>query len=264
MNKLYFVSFASGIYQKNIFWNKIFVKFFMRPSKIKYFTENDLKKSDIYITKKEIFNNKSGEYYAWKPWVILKMMDECEYGDLVIYHDCGKGLRYKNIVKPVALINHAKKYGAMPGVVVTKFGKNKEWCHKACFKLMECDYEVIKNGPQIEASISIWMKTEKSLEFLQKWLNYVTIKEIIQNTPNNLKPLEDKYFKDHRYDQSVLTNLIYKYDFLPYFPSFRDAGITKSMSLIEMDARKKFILIRTIKRFLKFKYLFQKMIHKCI
>ena len=33
----------------------------MRPSKIKYFTENDLKKSDIYRTKREIFNNKFGE-----------------------------------------------------------------------------------------------------------------------------------------------------------------------------------------------------------
>jgi hypothetical protein len=257
MKKLFFVSFASGKYRKNIFWNKIFVKLFIRPSRIRYYTEYDLKKSDIYRKNKLIFDSKPGGCYAWKPWVILKMMDQCEYGDMVIYHDCGKGLKYKNIFKPIALINHAIKHDAMPGVIVTGHGKNKHWCHRACFKLMECDYDVIKNGPQIEASISIWVKTEKSLIFLQKWLNYATIIEVIQNTPNELKQLEDCHFKDHRYDQSILTNLIYKFDFMPFFPSFREKNITKSMSLIELDARAKPFLVSIVLKVLNFKYFFR-------
>jgi hypothetical protein len=235
--KIFFTTYASGAYRKNIFLNLLFIRLFIRPHKIFILTDDDLKKSEIYKKNLSIFTSHPAGHYAWKPWVILQAMKKCDEGDFVIYQDCGKGLRFKNIIKPRALLNHADTYGAMPGIVVAAHGKNKNWCTNTCFEKMGCDNDLVRNGPHIEAVISIWKKELKTIEFLEKWMEFCTDEETIRSPSSQDLSNESDDFFQHRYDQAILTNLIYLYDFRPFFPTFPNVNITKSMSLIELDAR---------------------------
>jgi len=89
MSKVIFVTYASGTYKKNIFWNKLFVKIFIRPDEIIFLTDEDLKKSDTYEYNKDIFNfTKGAGYWAWKPWAILEAFKSANEGDIILYQDC--------------------------------------------------------------------------------------------------------------------------------------------------------------------------------
>lgn len=63
----------------------------------------------------------------------------------------------------------------------------------------------------LHAAFSVWMKTEKNVEFISEWLRYVKDRRIITNEPNTcgLPNLPD--FAEHRYDQAVLSLLSLKH-----------------------------------------------------
>jgi len=239
MDKVIFVTYASGTYKKNIFWNKLFVKLFIRPDEIIFLTDEDLKKSDIYEHNKDVFNSTKGAgYWAWKPWAILEAVKSGNEEDIILYQDCGKGFKYKNFRKPTNLIDYAKKYNVMPGILIPIHGKNKNWTHSKCFELMNCNNEKYYNTPQVEAVISAWKVNSKSIEVLHEWLKYCLTLDIISDSKEN-ELLKNKNFISHRYDQSILTNITIKNDLKPICLSFDDMHFSKSMSLVDLDLNKK-------------------------
>jgi len=254
MGKVIFVSYASGSYKSNVFWNKFFVRFFIRPDKMLFLTDEDLQKDPIYDQFYSIFSAKTGAgYWAWKPWAILKAMDLAENNDIVIYQDCGQGLRYKNFMKPNNIISYAKRYNVMPGVLIPEHGTNKEWTHQQCFKLMTCDTEKFHCTPQVEAVISAWKVSDRTKLIVSEWLNYCTNENIIS----------DKYIdknscfatKGHRYDQSILTNLVLKHTLVPVSHNLVGLHLFKSMYFLNLylarDAWYSKALFRTIHRCVK-------------
>ena len=123
MNNIIFVTYATGSYKKNIRCNKFFVNIFIRPRLSLFLTDLDLKKDDIYWKNHQIFNADVGAgYWAWKPWSILKAFQNAQEGDIVLYQDCGVGLRYKNFMRPTAVINYALEHQVFPGVSVPDSG----------------------------------------------------------------------------------------------------------------------------------------------
>jgi len=239
VGKVIFVTYASGVYEKNMFWNKLFIKIFIRPDKIIFFTDKDLKKSNIYEQNKNIFDSTIGAgYWAWKPWAILEAVKSANEGDIILYQDCGKGFKYKNFLKPTNLINYAKTHNIMPGILVPIHGKNKNWTHSKCFELMNCNNERYYNTPQVEAVISAWKVNPKSIEVLSEWLKYCLNIEIIGDCQEK-SLIKNNEFRNHRYDQSILTNLVIKKDLKPIRLSFDDMHFSKSMSLVDLDLDKK-------------------------
>ena len=235
MGKVIFVTYASSVYKKNIFWNKLFVRLFIRPDKILFYTDVDLKASNIYKENRDVFDAaRGGGYWAWKPWVILKAIESADEGDVVIYQDCGKGLKYKNFRKPVNVIAYALNNDAMPGVLVPIHGKSNNWTHHKCFELMGCCEEKYYNTPMVEASISAWSVNARSRGFIEEWLSYCLNAEVVGDLPVDKSRLNDG-FLNHRYDQSVLTNLVIKRDLHPVRLSFDDMHLSKSISLVDLD-----------------------------
>jgi hypothetical protein len=172
MSKIIFVTYASGRYKKNIFWNKLFVSIFIRPNKSFFYTDEDLHKTDVYKKHRDVFDAEIGAgYWAWKPWVISQAINYAEEGDVVLYQDCGMGLKYKNFVRPKNIIAYALKNDAMPGILVPIHGVNKHWTHDKCFQIMNCYNEKYFNNPQVEAAISAWRVSDKSQEFVNEWMS---------------------------------------------------------------------------------------------
>jgi len=233
MAKVIFVSYASGTYKSNIYWNKFFIRFFIRPDKIIFFTDEDLHQDPIYHKFLSIFSAKTGAgYWAWKPWAISKAMDLAENDDIVIYQDCGQGLRYKNFMKPSNIISYAKKYNVMPGVLIPEHGSNKEWTHQQCFNLMKCNTKKFYHTAQVEAVISAWKVNDKTKSIVSEWLNFCTNEKIISDT--YIEHGSCFATKGHRYDQSVLTNLVIKYNLTPISQTLAGVHLFKSMTFLNL------------------------------
>lgn len=181
--------------------------------------------------------------YSWKPWVIQQGFKLAEEGDVVLYHDCGRGLRYMSFLAPKKIIEFALKYGAFVGVTRPNF-LNKDYTHSSCFEQMKCDNSLFYNAGQVEATISAWRVDELNKKFIEEWLKYAK-QEKIMNPECNVCSKENKNFVAHRFDQSVLTNLVLKYKRKQYIASFQINHLCKSMSLIELDLRRD-IFSRTI------------------
>ena len=252
MSKLIFVTYASGTYKKNIFWNKFFVNLFIRPDISLFYTDEDLKKSNIYKNNRELFDAPIGAgYWAWKPWVISKAINNANEGDIVIYQDCGAGFKYKNFRKPNNIIDYAKKNNIMPGVLIPIHGKNKHLTHAKCFELMECNNEIYYNASMIEATVSAWKVGKESKIFVNKWLTYCLDLRIVGDSLDRQKGIDDTFLL-HRYDQSILTNLSIKMEMKPINLSFNDMHLSKSLSLIDLDLGNRQIILNILLSIIRF------------
>jgi hypothetical protein len=262
MSKIIFVTYASGGYKKYIFWNKLFVSIFIRPDKSFFYTDEDLHKTDFYKKHRDVFDAEIGAgYWAWKPWVILQAISYAEEGDVVLYQDCGMGLKYKNFVRPKNIIAYALKNDAMPGILVPIHGVNKHWTHDKCFQIMNCYNDKYFNSPMIEAAISAWKVSDKSQEFVNEWMSYCLDINVVGDGYALHGDLNNNRI-NHRYDQSVLTNLVIKRELKPLKLSFDDMHFSKSLSFVELDLRKSGIFLGLLLKINKlFKHI--KRIIKC-
>ncbi|MFT5308495.1 MAG: hypothetical protein ACI93R_002710 [Flavobacteriales bacterium] len=241
MSKLIFVNYASGPFVKNKKWNNKFIKLFVRPDLLLDLNDRDLKQDSIYLKGKAVFDEpKGGGYWAWKPWAILKAFDSANEGDIVIYQDCGIGLRFKNFIKPTGLINIARRSGCIAGVEIPEYGLNKFWTKAECFDLMGCGNEKYKESPQIEATTSIWVVGDNNRKILKEWLNYCLDVRVICDVAveNNEIP----NFIEHRHDQSILTNLVVKYNLFVIKQNVGISNLFKSLSVQEIYIRRSTLL----------------------
>jgi len=153
-------------------------------------------------------------FYSWKPLVILDVFDKIKYGDVVIYHDSGR-VEYKyefrkDVTKLVdSVVQNYKGVG-----IASSHWEHKDWCKRDCFVHMNCNEERYWNLKHLNASWSIWQKNEISIDILNEWKNYCFDPRGTVTTWDTSGPLSDfDSFKEHRWDQAILTNVVHKYIF---------------------------------------------------
>ena len=85
--------------------------------------------------------------------------------------------------------------------------KNSEWTKRDTFILMGCDNYIFHNTVQLEAGV-IALKNNKFIrDLLKQWMFYATNDNILFDNDNLCGLPNLPNFKEHRYDQSILTNL---------------------------------------------------------
>ena len=232
------MTYADGPYEANLRLNAWFARIFMRCGRICTFQRCDLEADPIYLSHRTVFDQKRGAgYWAWKPWAILRAMDEAAEGDVIIYQDCGFGLRYKSFLYPRSLLALTKMNGFIAGVRVPQYGPHRRWTHKACLDAMAISDPADLNGPQVEAVVSFWTVSEQSKTFLREWLGYCLDPIVVGDALPSSIPDQDPEFIEHRYDQAILTNLVNKQSAFALEPSAAVMPIAKSVSALEIDTR---------------------------
>lgn len=195
----YLVNYADENFKnQQEFLNKIHGEDFNLQS----YTRSWLETTDFYQENKEILNDKVGAgWWIWKPYVILETMKNAQEGDLIVYCDCG------DMFSP-GLKSYIQSSIGEEDLCLLLVGnsKNKEFTKRDCFVLMDCDEEDYWNSAQLEAGFMVWKVSEKSKEIVSEWLRYCKDPRIINNDPSVLKE-ELPEFKEHRNDQSIITNL---------------------------------------------------------
>lgn len=172
---------------------------------------NDIDK-DFYNENKSILDEKKGAgYFLWKPYVILKKLNELDYGDILYYSD--SRINFIDDVSP--LLNLCE----LEDIVIFSnkfYGVNKNWCKRDAFYYMDCDSEEYHNGEHLQASFIILKKSNKSLKFAEEFLNYSKDRRIITEDEDvcGLEVLDG--FNENRYDQTVLSLLAMKWGIKPH------------------------------------------------
>jgi hypothetical protein len=172
------------------------------------YTHDWLKKTEFYEQNKLILDQPRGlGYWLWKPYIILDAMNKAKDGDVVFYIDSGD--LFFSEVDGQSITEAIESHLTYSSCLFISYGNhNATWTKKDCFVYMDCDSEMYWNAPQLEAGVSYWKVNVKSKEILQEWLEYCKDARMLTDAENVSGLQNHALFKDHRHDQSILTNIV--------------------------------------------------------
>ena len=76
---------------------------------------------------------------------------------------------------------------------------------------MGCDSEFYWKSRQANGSFGVYQKNDFTLEFVREWLRYCMHESmIVTDSPSKVPEFPE--FEAHRHDQSILTNMLLKYN----------------------------------------------------
>lgn len=151
----------------------------------------------------DIFQCEKGNgYWLWKPYFIIKTLENMNEGEILIYTDAA--IIYKDEVQKLIKTmekNHADK-------MVFLLGKeyiDAKYTKRDAFILMDCDEEKYYATPQVNAAMIVFKKNKANIEFCAEWLEYASDKRILTDIPNTCGKENYSGFLMHRHDQSILS-----------------------------------------------------------
>ena len=169
------------------------------------YSKDVLNHDGFYDKNKHILSQKRyAGYCLWKPYVILRTLNQLEDGDVVFYMDSGDFI-YKDI-RPFIIDSIAKNDGFM---LVQSIHPHIQYCTSDCFILMDCNYNQYRELNQLEAGCCAFRKQPSTIKFLEEWLfwcekDHVITDDIVYPNP--------ECFIESRADQMALTNLCKMWD----------------------------------------------------
>lgn len=147
--------------------------------------------------------------YLWKPYFINKALSSLENGDFLVYMDCAGGY-YRSSVKDITAYmscNNINVIGSRRYRYV-----EKHWTKRDAFVYMDCDRQEYTEQYQCYAGILILRKSIESQKIMDEWLTCAQDYRIITDAPNTCGLENYDGFKEHRYDQSILSLLMKKHN----------------------------------------------------
>jgi len=186
--------------EKQNYLNSVALRYGINP--ISY-TRSGIESTDFYSANKNLLDLEIGNgYWAWKPYIILDAMNKLNDGDTVFYADCGD-MFHPDIVEYVDnLLDENDQC-----ILLVGGGKNGDLTKRDCFHYMDCDDEDYWRSNQLEAGVCIWKVSEESKKTVTEWLNYCCDPRIVTDDDNVCGKPNLAGFREHRHDQSILTNL---------------------------------------------------------
>jgi hypothetical protein len=160
---------------------------------------------DFYKKNSKVLDSKKGAgYWLWKPYLILKTMEKISNDDIVFYLDLGDQLynSISNFIRETIAENSG--FFLVSGNFI-----NKDWTKQECFNLMESYGENYKETNQLEAGCCAFQKSDNVISFLKEWLFFCSDYRVVSD---DTSIANDRHFIEHRYDQSILTNLAIKHN----------------------------------------------------
>ncbi len=152
-------------------------------------------------------------WWTWKPYVILAELKAMRDDDWLVYCDVGRSYPVKLLDRPLTTLLDCCKQrgqGALPGVYIPWFGPMRVWTKRDAFVLTDSDTSEYHEATPIQASFSCWRACKESRSFAEEWLNLCSDRRLVTDDPNTCGRDNLEGFREHRYDQSLLTILCMK------------------------------------------------------
>ena len=191
------------------------IRFKQQATSIDFFDDviiEDEKSIKPLITLHEEFitKNKRGYgYWIWKPLIIKNTLEKMSNDDILFYIDCGSSLINNDLHKLTNYVNILKNHDII--VFEDSHRYNKQFIKYNVIKELNVT-ESLYNKPIIEGGCVIVKKSKFTIDFLDKWFEYMT-KDNYSLVNDDLLNLEQtKDFIEHRHDQILLSILSRSYN----------------------------------------------------
>lgn len=173
------------------------------------FNLNDID-SEFYEKNKKILDLPRGAgYWLWKPYFILKVLSEANYGDIIFYTDSGSQF----IGSPDTLYSLFEKQDIIPFKVEGAIEIHNT--KRDCFSLMDCDDKKYHYGTHLNAAFILLKKSDFSLKFIKEYLNYACDERCLTDQ-HSILLTEHPENRGHRHDQSIYSLMCKKYNLTEY------------------------------------------------
>lgn len=153
-------------------------------------------------------------FYAWKPFIIQKKLEDTPVGDIVFYSDVGRTFPYKLLSGSLQFFldwMKAHEQSVMPGIKIPWGGPMSMWTKRDAFVSMSMDTPSVHATAPIQASFSIWINSPASRDIAKEWMNLSANRQMISDDPSKLGFPELPDFYEHRHDQSLLSLVCLKH-----------------------------------------------------
>jgi hypothetical protein len=203
------LNYANKAYKKHQKLNTKTAYLFGKVDKVYSFSPEDID-IDFYEKNKNILSEKRGNgLWLWKPYFILKVLNEINDGDYLVYLDSG-AFYIRNVH---SLIQRLKSTNQDMMLFETPLIES-QWTKKGVFIAMNTYTEGIRFSNQMMATVIIMIKSEYSLNFVNKWLRLCQQENLI--FPKDKGSCDDFMYIAHREDQSILSVLAKKEGIVPF------------------------------------------------
>ena len=206
--KLYAVNYADPAYEFRRKVNTDSLKKFGKVDEV--FEYGSASIPEFIEAHPDLFKYKFGAgMHSWKPYIILKALDNIKDGDWLFYCDCGA-----EIIDDVhKLTDHAITDGEDFMVFQLLWATTREYTKAEVIRWL---YVENPDLPQVLSGFIFMKKNTKTVALIQEWLNlcivekYIACERFDETIPN------DPIFKVHRDDQSLLDIVVRKHGIRPY------------------------------------------------
>jgi hypothetical protein len=171
----------------------------------------------IYLTKDKTFWKQHGTfvtkhkrgfgYWLWKPYLILKTMNQLKDGDILFYLDCGCELELsekKYLIDYIEIVKKDKIMGSDTKCI------EKVWNKRDLIEFLDMNKDEYLNTTQRQAGALIIVVCDETREFVKEWYHLACDYHNIDDSPSILPNCNE--FKEHRHDQSIFSLLTKKYN----------------------------------------------------
>ena len=163
--------------------------------------------ADFKSINANILNQARGAgYWLWKPYCILKALENSAEGDLVMYTDSAS--HFIASAGPLLALPELSNQDVVPFALEHL---EAHWTKRDTFVLMDADQQGFENMPQRLASFILARKSASSMAFFQEYLHYCSNPQILTDIENSCGLPNYHGFRDHRHDQSVFSLLTKKH-----------------------------------------------------
>ena len=189
-----------------------------KVDKVIVYSPNDID-SDFYAENEKILKEKRGNgYWLWKPYLILKTLNEIPENDYLIYSDAGI-----IFLKSIKVLIEKMEESNLSVMCFSIDLKEKHYSKRDAFILLNCDSPEFTDTEQRLSGFSIFKNTKQSREIVSQWLECCKDDRINTDKPNVMPYPNYEKFVENRHDQTCWS-LVTKTN---HIPSFRDPCVSK-------------------------------------
>jgi len=174
---------------------------------VKGFSPDDLEPEWKEAHKEILSVSRGGGLWLWKPYLVLKMLQEMQEGDFLFYADSGTFF----VRSPKYIFESM----ANEDVWVTDTPLiEKQFTKPSLFSRMGCEEKKFTDTRQIQATFIGVRKTVATMRLIEEW--YTLCADYDCLTPEEKSATYPDYYVAHREDQSILSLLCKKYGINPH------------------------------------------------
>ena len=177
----------------------------------KHITDKDLPESFLSEHSDILSLKKGYGYCIWKPFIILEELKLIKEDEILLYIDS------TDLPEKIFFDEVLKNFNEREYFFLNRGYNHGQWTKRDTFVLMDCDNEKYFNHVQLEAGVIGLKKNDFNLGLVKEWFNYAKNKNILTECPNISNLPNVNNFSEHRYDQSILTNLFIKNNLISHY-----------------------------------------------